>query len=308
MSALAEAVNEYLQLRRALGYKLEREGRELPRFVEFLEQHGATVITTELALAWAIQPADATRWYWNQRLTIVRGFARYLQASDPRTEVPPSDLLPAKKRRAVPYLYSEAEIEQLMQAARKIRPPLKAATIETIVGLLAVTGMRIGEAIALDRDDVELPEGRLTVRRDKNGKSREIALHPSTVSALAAYARVRDELCPHPKDPSFLISAAGARLHRGTVGHEFDRLRRYCGLDYDTLGRSARIHDLRHTFVLRTLLNWYREDADVEAQLPLLCTFLGHVEPSSTYWYFEAAPQLLSLAAERLERTWEEQS
>ena len=149
-----------------------------------------------------------------------------MQASDPRTEVPPSDLLPAKKRRAVPYLYSEAEIEQLMQAARKIRPPLKSATIETVVGLLAVTGMRIGEAIALDRDDVELSEGRLIVRRDKNGKSREIALHPSTVIALAAYARVRDELCPHPKDPSFLISAAGVRLHRGTVWHEFDRLRR----------------------------------------------------------------------------------
>ena len=147
MSPLAEAVTEYLQLRRALGYKLEGEGRELPRFVEFLEQHGATVITTELALAWVIQPRNATRRYWNKRLTIVRGFARYLKAADPRTEVPPDDLLPARKRRAVPYLYSEAEVGQLMQAARKIRPPLKAATIETIVGLLAVTGMRIGEAI-----------------------------------------------------------------------------------------------------------------------------------------------------------------
>ncbi len=246
MTALAQAVTEYLQLRRALGYKLERESRELPRFVDFLERHGATVITTELALAWAIQPADASAWYWSQRLTIIRGFARYMQAADPRTEVPPNDLLPAKKRRAVPYLYSEAEIEQLLQAARKIRPRLKSATIETLVGLLAVTGMRIGEAIALDRGDVELREGRLTVRRDKSGKSREIALHPSTVTALAGYARLRDELCPHPKDPSFLISAAGARLYRGTVNHEFDRLRRYCGLDYDTLGRAARIHDLRH--------------------------------------------------------------
>ena len=307
MSDLLQAVND-LALRRALGYKLERDGRELPRFVEFLEAHGASVITTELALAWAMQPADATALYWRGRLSIVRGFARYLQASDPRTEVPPDDLLPAQKRRAVPYLYSESDVEALMCAARKIRPPLKAVTIETIVGLLAVTGMRIGEAIALDGGDVELLEGRLTVRRDKSGKSREVALHPSTVRALVAYARARDELCPHPKDPSFLTSAAGARLHRGTVGHEFDRLRRYCGLDYDTLGRSARLHDLRHTFVLRTLLSWYREDTDVEAQLPLLSTFLGHVEPSSTYWYFEGAPQLLALALVRLERTWEEQS
>jgi integrase/recombinase XerD len=308
MSGLHQAVNDYLALRRALGYKLERDGRDLPRFVQFLEQHGARVITTELALAWAIQPLEASGLYWRQRLSIVRGFARYLKASDPLTEVPPDDLLPAKKRRAVPYLYSEAEIEQLMQAARNIRPPLKSATIETLVGLLAVTGMRVGEAIALDRSDVELSEERLTVRRDKNGKSREVALHPSTVRALDAYARVRDELCPHPKDTSFLISAAGARLHRGTVGREFERLRRYCGLDYDTLGRSARLHDMRHSFVLRTLLSWYRTDADVEAQLPLLSTFLGHVEPSSTYWYFEGAPQLLALALERLERTWGEQS
>lgn len=264
------------------------------------------MITTELALAWATQPV-ASALYGRQRLSIVRGFARYQQASDPRHEVPPDDLLPAKKRRAVPYLYSEQEVEQLMRAARKFRPPLKAATIEALIGLLTVTGMRIGEAIALDRSDVELADGRLTVRRDKNGKSRELALHPTTVSALGAYARVRDALCPHPRDPSFLISAAGARLHRGTVWREFDRLRRCCGLDYDTLGRSARLHDMRHTFVLRTLLNWYLEDADVEAQLPLLSTFLGHVEPSSTYWYFEGAPELLALALERLEQTWEQQ-
>ena len=183
----------------------------------------APTVITHRAGAGMGDPAARTRpaLYWNERLTIVRGFARYLQASDPRTEVPPDDLLPAKKRRAVPYLYSEADDRgSSCSAARKIRPPLKAATIETIVGLLAVTGMRIGEAIALDRDDVELFEGRLTVRRDKSGKSREVALHPSTVSALVAYARVRDELCPHPKDPSFLISrcrgATAPRDRRGT--------------------------------------------------------------------------------------------
>ena len=309
MSALRQSVEDYLQVRRALGYKLTIHGRVLPQFVEFLEQRDATVITISLALEFATQPENASVVWWHQRLAIVRDFASYLRAFDPRTELPSAELLPAKFRRAIPYLYSEAEIEALMAAARGIRSALKAATYQTLIGLLAVTGMRIGEALALDRDDVELSEARLTVRRDKNGKSREIALHPSTVIALAAYARVRDELCPHPKDPSqFLISAAGGRLHRGTVWHEFERLRRWCGLDYDMLGRAARIHDLRHTFILRTLLNWYREDADVEAQLPLLSTFLGHVEPSTTYWYFQAAPQLLSLAAERLERTSEEQS
>jgi integrase/recombinase XerD len=308
MSALGEAVKEYLALRRALGYKLEAHGRLLPQFVEFLEQRQASVITTELALGWATEPAGGSVLWWHQRLAVVAGLARYLQASDPCHEVPAIDLLPAKFSRAVPYLYSEAEIEALMHAARGIRSPLKAATYQTLIGLLAVTGMRIGEAIALDRSDVELPEGRLTVRHAKNGRSREVALHRTTVTALDAYARVRDELCPRPKNPSFLISNAGTRLHKGTIWHEFDRLRRACGLDRETLGRQARMHDIRHSFVLRTLLGWYREERDVEAQLPLLATFLGHVHPSDTYWYFEGAPELLALAAERLEQSWERRS
>jgi integrase len=308
MSALRQTVDDYLQLRRALGYKLEHHGRLLPQFVEFLEQRQADVITTELALAFAMQPADASAVYWRNRLTVLRGFARYAWASDPRTEVPSADLLPAKRRRAVPYLYSQGEIERLMRAAHGIRSPLRAATYETLIGLLAVTGMRVSEAIGLDRSDVELPEGRLTVRRGKNGKSREVALHATTVQALGRYARLRDELWPRPHAPSFFISINGARLQRGDVWHGFDWLRRRSGLDRGTLGRQARLHDLRHTFVLSTLLSWYREDRDVEAQLPLLSTFLGHVDPSSTYWYFEGAPQLLALAAERLEQTWGGQS
>ena len=308
MSALRQSVDDYLQIRRALGYKLTIHGRVLPQFARFLEQRDASVITTSLALEFATQPQDASVVWWHQRLAIVRGFALYMQAIDPRTEVPPADLLPAKFRRATPYLYSEADVESLMGAARKIRSALKAATYETLIGLLAVTGMRIGELIALDRGEVELPERQLTVRHGKNGRSREVALHPSTVMALEAYARLRDERCPHPKDPSFLVTNAGTRLDYGTVWHEFDRIRRRTGLDRESLGRQVRMHDLRHVFVLRTLLGWYRDDADVEAQLPLLSTFLGHVDPSSTYWYFEAAPQLLTLAAERLERTLEQRS
>jgi len=246
--------------------------------------------------------------WWHQRLAIVAGFARYLQGSDPRHEVPSSDLLPAKFRRAIPYLYSEEQISALMAAAREIASPLKAATYETLIGLLSVTGMRIGEAVGLDRDDVELSEGRLTVRHGKNGRSREIALHPSTVTALRSYARVRDELCPHPKAPSFLVTVTGMRMNKGTIWHEFDRLRHATGLDRETLGRRARIHDVRHSFVLRVLLGWYRDEVDVEAQLPLLSAFLGHTHPSDTYWYMEAAPELLAMAAERLERTWEEPS
>jgi integrase/recombinase XerD len=306
MIALSQAVNDYLAMRRALGYKLIDHGRVLPQFVEFLAQRESALVTTELALQFAMQPARARVTWWHQRLAMVRGFAIYPQAFDTGHEVPPANLLPAKFRRAVPYLFSEAEIEALMHAGCALRPPLRAATCEAVIGLLAVTGMRVSEACSLDRADVELAEGRLTVRQAKNGRSREIPLHPSTVTALEAYGRARDALCPHPSDPaSFFVSDGGGRLTRHFVWRWFDQLRRATGLDRETLGRQARLHDVRHAFVLRTLLGWYREGADVEAQLPLLSTVLGHVHPADTYWYFEAAPELSALAAERLERTWE---
>lgn len=307
MSELSQAVQDYLAMRRALGYKLTDHGRVLPQFVEFLAQREAPLITTELALQFATQPAQARVTWWHQRLAMVRGFAIYLQAFDPRHEVPPINLLPAKFRRAVPYLFSEAEIEALMQAARALRPPLRAATCEAVIGLLAVTGMRVSEACALDRADVELAEGRLTVHRAKNGRSREIPLHPSTITALESYARRRDQLCPDPDDPaSFFLAGEGGRLTRHFVWRWFDQLRRATGLDRDTLERPARLHDLRHSFVLRTLLGWYRDERDIGSQLPLLSAVLGHVHPHDTYWYVESAPELLALAAERLERTWEE--
>jgi integrase/recombinase XerD len=307
MIALSQAVQDYLTMRRALGYKLTDHGRVLPQFVAFLDQHDALVITTELAMQFATQPADVNVVWWHQRLAIVRGFAIYVKAFDCRHEVPPANLLPAKFRRAIPYLYSETEIEALLQAARGLRPRLRAASCEAVIGLLAVTGMRISEACALDRSDVELGEGRLTVRQAKNGRSREIPLHPSTVTALSEYIRARSELCPHPKDPAaFFVTGRGGRPSRQDIGRWFDQCRRATGLDRDTLGRQARLHDLRHSFVLRTLLGWYRDGADVESQLPRLSTVLGHVHPQDTYWYFQAAPELLALAAERLEGTWQD--
>ena len=217
MSGLGRAATDYLALRRSLGYKLEAHHRLLPQFVEFLERRHAMVITNELALEWATQPAGSVVW-WHQRLAIVAGFARYMQASDPRHQVPPTDLLPAKFRRAIPYLYSEADVAALMQAARRIASTLKAATYETLIGLLSVTGMRIGEVIGLDRSDVVLPERSVTVRHGKNGRSREVALHPTTVAALDVYARVRDELCPHPEGPASWSPTAAGGCTRGRSG------------------------------------------------------------------------------------------
>lgn len=305
MSSLREAAEEYLALRRALGFKLGQQGRMLLQFVTFLEQHDTAVITTKLALQWACEPSSGSPMWWHQRLVVVRGFAQHRAASDSRTEVPPSDLLPARLHRAVPYLYSDAEIVRLIQAARALAPPLKAATYATLIGLLSVTGMRVGEAIGLDRDDVDLDDGWLLIRRAKNDHCRVVPLHESTVQALAAYSRLRDQLCSQPTTESFLITTTGKRPHPSTVGSVFGELRDATGLSEQRSpsGRLPRMHDMRHAFMLRTLLRWYREGSDVAALLPVLSTFVGHVDPKASYWYFEAAPELLALAAERLEHT-----
>jgi integrase/recombinase XerD len=295
------AIDDYLTIRRTLGFKMERAGRLLPRFVAYLEQAGAEAITTELALAWAKQPLHAHPRWWAERMSLVRGFARHLQAFNPRTEVPPADLLPGCKRRATPYLYSDTDVLRLMEAARAVRPPLRAWTYETLVGLLAVTGMRIGEAIRLNRDDLDVANGLLIVRDSKFGKSREVPLHPSTVMALETYARVRDQLCAAPKTPALFLTPIGTRLVYKNVHPVFQRLLRRSGIQRHSSYCRPRPHDLRHTFAVRTLLGWYRSGVEVEGRLPLLSTYLGHCDPASTYWYLSAAPELLALASQRLE-------
>jgi integrase/recombinase XerD len=301
MSALAEHVQNYLRLRRALGFKLIGEGQLLREFVAFADAAGQDTVTTNLALEWARRPSSASPNYLSRRLRAVRGFARYLSALDPTCEVPPLELLPASKYRPAPYLYREEEILALMAAARRLRPALRAATFETLIGLLACTGLRIGEAIRLDRDDVDL-EGRvLTVRDSKFGKSREVLLHASAVRALVEYAQLRDRLCPDAKDHSFFITTRGTRPCHPTVHQPFRALLKQASIKHPSSSRNVRIHDLRHSFVVRTLLAWYRDGVDVQARLPLLSTYVGHVDPAASYWYLSAAPELLALAAERLE-------
>lgn len=301
MSALRRSAEQYLAMRRALGYKLHGEGRLLGHFVSYLEQQGASRITTELALAWAKQPAHADPSWWAKRLSVVRVFARHLATLDPDTDVPPTDLLPLRYRRARPYLYSRADIGKLIGAAGTLVPELRAATYATLVGLLAVTGLRVGEAMALDRDDVDLAGGLLAVRCSKFKKSREVALHHSSVAALRDYAARRDELCPDTKGPSFFVSMAGTRLNHHNTSTTFARLVATASLEPRSPSCRPRLHDLRHSFAVSTLLDWHRSGADVQARLPLLSTYLGHVNPATTYWYLEAAPELLAVAAERLE-------
>lgn len=305
MSELRDAVENYLRTRRALGFGLQREARLLPDFVAALDRAGQRTVTIEAALAWATRPVRADRSWWATRLGVVRGFARWQQAFDPATEMPPADLLPARHRRAVPYPYTDADIAALMRAARGIPAPLRAATYETLIGLLAVTGMRVGEVIDLDRGDVDQGEGLLVVRGAKFNKSREVILHPSTVDALCRYATVRERRCPHPRTAAWFVSLAGTRLIYSNVHFTFHRLVTQLGLRPRSQRCRPRLHDLRHRFAVTTLLGWYRDGEDVETRLAQLSTYLGHLNPSDTYWYLQAAPELLALAAHRLEAAHE---
>jgi integrase/recombinase XerD len=306
MSSLRQVLKDYLRMRRALGYKLERQGRQLHQLVTYLEQTGARTVTIEDAVAWATQPAEADPSYWGERMSAVRQFARHLQTLDPTCEVPPARLLPCRSHRAIPYPYRPEQIAALMRAAARLRSPLMAATYPTLLGLLAVSGLRIGEAIGLDRVDVENRHGLVRVINGKFGKSREVPLHDSAMRALREYSRQRDRLCPQPVSEAFFLSTAGTRLLAPNIHRTFSRLKREVGLTPRSPRCRPRLHDLRHRFAVNTLIDWYRQGLNVQARLPLLSTYMGHVEPRDTYWYLSAAPELLALAAARLEPTIEQ--
>jgi site-specific recombinase XerD len=305
MSALFQALEAYLALRRGLGSELQGPGARLHRFVEFLDRERSAVVTTKLALRWAMTPAGATPATWAQRLADVRRFATWLSATDSRTEIPPPGLLPERYRRRPPYIYSDEEVAHVVREAARLLSPLglRAHTYSTLFGLLAATGLRLGEAVALDRDDVDLNVGVLAVRRAKFGKSRFVPVHDSTRRAVRRYAQVRDLLLPRPASPAFLLSERGTRVTHCSADYNFAVVSRAVGLRPPTRGhrhgRGPRLHDMRHRLAVRALIHWYREGRDVERELPKLSTYLGHVHVADTYWYIEAVPELLRLATER---------
>jgi integrase/recombinase XerD len=303
MSALRVRAEEYLAMRRALGFKLTTQGRHLMSFVRFCEDRSADHVTADLAVEWATRTSrgSGNEVYQARRLDVVRIFARHLQALDPATEVPPDDVLSRRYLRIQPYLYSPAEIAALMNAAGALRPALRAATWRTLIGLLAVTGMRQGEACRLLRDDTGLEAGTLVIRDSKFGKSRLVFLHPTTVTALRSYERARDRAFPEPDAATFFVNSRGRPLNGHNLPHTFAPLAAAAGIQVPPGQRAPRLHDLRHAFTVATLLDWYRDGGDVQARLPLLSTWLGHVDPKSTYWYLQAVPELLALAAGRLE-------
>jgi integrase len=299
---LRQELTNYLALRRAMGYRMARPEKLLGQFLDHLESRDQSWITVTAALDWARLPAGGSSNWWAYRLSAVRGFATYLHPLDPRHEVPAADLLPQRTRRASPYLYSDADIAALIAATGTLRTPLRRATFATLVGLLAVTGIRVGEAIALDRGDIDLDAGRLVVRHGKFDKARELAVHPSSGDALRRYSRLRDQLAPPTGTSAFFVSLAGTRLLYCNVHHAFHRLVRLAGLTPRSPSCRPRIHDVRHSFAVASMLDAYRLGEDGQTRLTLLSTWLGHVHPANTYWYLSAAPELMAVAGRRLEQ------
>lgn len=301
MNPLRDALADYLSLRRSLGYGLRRPEKLLNQFLDYLEECGASTITTDLAVAWARLPKDASPLWWAHRLTVVRGFAGYLHVLDEAHEVPATDVLPWKSHRANPFLYTDAEIAALIAAAATLRFPLRVATYQTLISLLVVTGMRVGEVIGLDTDDFNKDQGILLVRKGKGGATRQLPLHPSTTAAVCAYLQ-RPDRRSAARTAALLISPAGTRLLYCNVHATFQKLVRQTGIEPRSSSCRPRIHDLRHSFAVSSLLDAYIGDQDIDRRLTLLATYLGHRSPAGTYWYLSAAPELLAAALKRLDR------
>lgn len=313
MNTLREALRDYLELRRSLGFKLHDAGLQLPRFVSYLEQRGERHITSALALQWAQKSAGVQPAEWARRLGFVRSFARYRSATDAATEIPAVGLLPHHSKRGRPYLYTEREIDRLLAAALALPTAWPSTTLRPVryhclLGLLSVTGLRISEALHLELCDLDLEQDVLTIRGAKHGRSRLVPIHPSTTAVLVKYLHCREQALGVKCSRYVFVSSSGSPLDGSTVRRTFYTLSRQVGLRAPGASNGPRLHDLRHRFAVQSLLHWYASGEDVARRLPVLATFLGHVHVADTYWYLSAWPELMEQAMKRLERRWEEAS
>lgn len=298
MTPLQRHAQDYLTLRQSLGHKMAHAVRGLPGFIAYLEQEHLPTVTTAAAVSWAQatpqQPAPLAQ---QQRLSIVRGFARFMVGVDPTTEIPPADLLVHHRERRTPFIYSREDIQLLMGTVHRTCPvPFRAQAFTTVIGLLGVTGLRVGEALRLTDEDVDWKHSLIVIRTTKFGKSREVVVEPSTLKALAHYVAARNQQVPNPSTSHLFVTERGKPLAYARVGEAFRKAIRTSGIG-TTAPSPPHLHDLRHAFAVRTLIEWHRQGVDVEAWLPRLSTYLGHTDPRDTYWYLTAVPELLQLAA-----------
>lgn len=304
MIALSKELDRYLTIRRSLGYHLRETEWILRRFIAFADQQRADYITTDLFLGWHATFGHAKRPTWSARLGVIRMFAQWMHGLDPKHEVPPRSLISGHYRRTRPYIYSEEEIKRIVETASELQSlnGLRALTYSIMFGLIAVTGLRIREAISLDDRDVDLETGVLRIRQGKGGKERFVPVSNSTLLQLISYARERNRLLATLPQP-FFVSDQGTRPTDCSARYNFARVCQKIGLrrpeKYLRYGRGPRIHDMRHTFAARTIVNWYRMGLDATREMIKLTTYLGHSKPEHTFWYIEAVPELLDLASQR---------
>lgn len=306
MTALAEAAVSYLQIRRALGHQLTAHGRLLEDFVAHLDTQGQQTVTIDAAIRWASMRPGISPTNIAIRLSVVRSFASYLVAFEPATQIPPRHLVATGSMRRTPYIYSQAEVLALMAAASGLPSPLAALSMTTLIGLMAATGLRTSEALRLEQTDVDYDSGLLLVRYAKYGKTRELPLHPHTVTALQDYALRRGHLWPGTAGSHLLLADDGRRLGETSVAPTFRALLTEVGISVPEGRRTPRLHDLRHTFAVATLQDWHAAGEDVQRRLPQLSAYLGHVNPAHTYWYLQAVPELMSVVADRLQASLEQ--
>lgn len=305
---LRQALMDYLTLRRSLGFKLHSDGKALTTFVTFLEENQSDHITTALAVRWATMSKSTRPYRWGRRLCFVRGFASYLRALDDRTEIPPVNLLTSKHQRPTPYLFTDNEISRLVEATGQLQgvDTFLKHSLSCLLGLLSATGLRIGEALALSVDDIDLESGVITISGAKFGKTRLIPLHSSTVRALARYRDARQQILQERSVDYWFVNHQSKRLGYDCVRKHFHKLLELLGMNGKVGHPKPRLHDLRHHFAVSTLIRWYKNEANIDSKLPVLSAYLGHVETRDTYWYISSCPNLMNAAKKRLEKHWEE--
>jgi integrase/recombinase XerD len=304
MSTLRKHANEYINLRRKLGYKLYKSEIFLNSYITFLENENISFITVKSAINWAKKTKDSSSYYWHSRLSVIRKFSYYVNAIDKRNEIPPLRLLSCRYQRSKPYIYNDNEILKLLNASLLLKSDqgIRSQIYYAIFGLLAVTGLRISELTSLVINDVDFIQGHLIVRKTKKRNARIIPVHKSTLQILSRYLCFRYKIKAQNKSFNFFISEEGTNITNFTVRSTFIKLSRKIGFRKSTDSFGPRLHDFRHTFAVNTIIQWYKENADVDAKIPILSTYLGHVKPSDTYWYLSFVPELVALTGKRFEK------
>ncbi len=303
MIKLKTAVDKYIQLRQSLGYKLRCEKYILYDFVRYMKKEKTDVITIDHAITWAKSRKNAKKARWSCRLSAVRCFSKYYKIIKSESQIIPDKILSFKYERKAPYIYTDKDVINILNACNSLYPknPIGKYTYKTLLGLISVTGMRISEAIALQEDDINFKDKYITVNKSKFNKSRIIPVSDSVIKELKKYQKKRDNYLPEIKKSSFFISVKGGRPYYSTVQKDFRKIIDSAGLNPKVGGRRQRIHDFRHTLAVRVLLMWYRNGDNVSQKMPILSTYLGHVEPRDTYWYLSAVPELMKLTSQKLE-------